>query len=99
VRLGFVCINGLKISSSFVLVQNWDFISFSPSFFKRIRRLIFFRLKFFRFLYGPPLYLEVDYDFCHIVFIKKFFLFKNIKCTFLTRSSILQGVYSNSLKI
>lgn len=95
VRLGKVMINNVIQSCPNVIVQNYDFISFIPSIQSRIRRLVFFRLKFFRFLFGAPLYLEVDYNLCNIVYIRFFFNSKNINTTFNVKTSILEGSINN----
>jgi len=95
VRLGFVMVNKIVLWCPFVLIRNWDFITFIPQVQLKLRKFLKFRLKFFRFFAGPPLYLEVDYVFCHIIYIRFFFKASNIRATFLTKASILQGCYSN----
>lgn len=94
IRLGNVLVNYKPIFCPNFLLQNFDFISFSLYLQKKLKKFIFFRLCFFRYLFGPPAYIEVNFKLCHIVFLKNFFLPHLIRSTFKTKFSLLQGCFN-----
>lgn len=94
IRSGNVLVNYKTIFCPNYIINNYDFISFKQSLRKKLQKFLKFRLCFFRYLFGPPLYLEIDWRLCHIIFIKNFFLPHLIRTTFKTKFSLLQGCFN-----
>jgi len=94
IRLGYVLINYKPVFCPNFCLQNFDFISFTKKLQKKLKKFLIFRLCFFRYLFGPPLYLEVNFKLCHIIFLKNFFLPQLIRTTFKTKFSLLQGCFN-----